>query len=160
MGQCTDGMVVWIPYRVETRILKDIGFKDESLCLEAAAGYNGLSTYNWYEEPMVFYETDDEDDYNEGLIKMYHCKKITHDNCVYDTELQLWITNKERTICDMIKYDRDLFHLLESIDDYYTYEPRTDESSLDRLHTLAKEYGVYERLQELREESKYIYDED
>lgn len=125
------------------------------LCLDFALGYHGLSTFNHYDFPIYF--TSNTEVNKESNISYQVVEEVDFSHC---TELKrgIYVTNPERTICDMIKYDMHEFHLLEAIDRVYNWEGKC---GVDKylLSKLVDEYGIRERFEVLKEESNYIYDE-
>ena len=123
------------------------------LCTEAASGYWGLSSYDHETFPILFaYIKDIEVRLVQNSVSFLcipdrldyrHTKKISE---------HIYVTDKERTICDMIKYDCQEFHLLESVFYYYNFG-----EDADKLEQLAKEYGIYDRLLELRAKAEEVY---
>lgn len=130
-----------------------------TLGLQAAAAYWGMATYDFTHLPIFIFESDEMIECHGNISYIGVARKLDNGHLI-DISSQygegITVTDKVQTICDMIICNCDIFHTLETIDDYYTYESEDD---VNKLESLAREYGVYERLQELVEESQCIYDE-
>lgn len=130
------------------------------LGLEAAAGYWGMSTFDYLDFPIFLFEADKVIDLRDN-ISFVGIPRDLSNSCNVDISEQfgegLFVTNKLQTICDMIICDCDLFHLLETIDDFYTFE---SDSSISELEKLAEQQGVLHRLKELYEMSLDSFEED
>lgn len=120
------------------------------LGVESATTYWGLSTYN-YTLPIVLVNDDSQD--MEGLMERGEPSKlyvpnVNTTNTVQLTE-NLYVTDLEQTVCDMIRYKRHEFHLFETlvsaIDD--------KDADIERLEHMAKEYGILEEMYRLLEEA-------
>jgi len=68
----------------------------------------------------------------------------------------VYVTSPERTICDMILYDRHEYHLLEAIDDVYNTNQQV--VNIEKLESMVDAYGIRERFDELKAESEDIWD--
>jgi len=114
------------------------------LCRETAAAYLNLS--NGWGIPCKFY-IENSDFRNSTYIRGIYIQKID----TKDTEEKCGIlcTNKERTICELIKYGCDVQTILESISNYY-YE--NGEKIPPTLLEKIKAYGIEEEF------NKYLTD--
>lgn len=117
--------------------------------LECASGYWGMSTFP--KNCLVFLSDKIDKDY-PGVISFVKVDKLTIDNTIKLSD-GLYITNKERTICDMIKYGCEERFLLESIDDYCT------DNNEDKLKCLLLQYGLMDKYLKYKEELKDFYEE-
>ena len=59
----------------------------------------------------------------------------------------LWVTNKERTICDLLIYDSNSEFLLQSLEDYLAYH-----GTIDTLREYAEKYACREQLNQAVEQ--------
>lgn len=124
--------------------------------VESASGYWGLSTFST-NIPILLINDDsmDNDGYDtDYAIKMLFVPNVNDKNTVKLSD-SLSITDREQTVCDMIRYNRHEFHLYETVVSAY----EDGEVDIPRLEQLAKEYGILDRLhtiyqQALTEESE------
>lgn len=132
-----------IEYLIETNTEGIIG-------LEAATAYWGLSTFNPNIPILMIVDLCSKDNgyYCElGAIKMFFAPDINTDNIVKLSDT-LSVTDKEQTVCDMIRYNRHEFHLFETV--LNAYEGEVD---IDRLERLAKNYNILDKLHEIYNEA-------
>lgn len=127
------------------------------LGLECASGYWGLSSFDWFSNPifLAYSEFHEAGEFFKGTATYYFVDcEPSYDNTVLYAD-GIYITNKERTICDMVKFQCQEFHLFEAIFDYYTYE---DEESIKRLEDLASSYGVLDQLLDFKQQAFEVYE--
>lgn len=104
------------------------------LCRETAAAFMGLS--NGWGIPCKFYTT------NKGIMNSRYVRgipveKIDMDN-IWESD-GIYCTDRERTICELIKFDCDIQTILESMSNYY-YE--NDGSFTNVLLSMVKQHGI------------------
>lgn len=126
--------------------------------VETASGYWGLSTFSPDYAIMLF------NDNNKNSDGYFIDNVGTHILFVPDVNLEnivnlsehLRITDLEQTVVDMVRYNRHEFHLYETlisaIDDKM--------ADLDRLEKLARQYNVWDKMQELLKEALIAEEED
>lgn len=141
-----------VPLKVTIYDCKKLGLTGV-VGLEAASGYWGLSSYSFEDFPVFLYES------TSGKVERITSNisytgiptKITLDHTAYFQD-GIYITDMERTICDMIEYGADDFTMLESIDGYsWAVKDQTP------LIQMAKERGLYDKLVELQAEADEMF---
>lgn len=130
------------------------------LCLECALGYCGLSSFNFELNPMFFVQSST--DNNVFLDAVFGCFLVNSIDMSYTKEIAdgLFVTRPERTICDLIKYNRHEFFILEALDEIYNYEKTPDYVDLQLLDKLVDEYGIRAEFDKLRQDSETFFDEE
>lgn len=138
---------------VSIRGIVDTVIKNEEilLCRETAAAFMGLS--NGWGIPCKFYTTN-KDIINSTYIQGIPVDKINMDN-VWGSD-GIYCTNKERTICELIKFDCDIQAILESMSNYY-YE--NDECFTDALLSMVKQYDIEEQFNGFIQDAIDYYNE-
>lgn len=116
------------------------------LGVETATEYWGLSTF-YSPRPITLIRdnTLNNDGYEtENAINILFVPNVNTENVVYLSE-HLRVTDLEQTVVDMVRYNRHEFHL------YETLISAIDEHMADeeRLEKIARQYGVYDKMQEL-----------
>lgn len=124
-------------------------FNGAVMCAQAAAAYWSLSTYCWQDFPIFFYKSAYHIEYVSGPLRF-----LGVPDGVPTTHLEplmggLLVTDKWQTICDLARYDCDLFHSQEAIANFYCYE---DADSVNRLEEMAASYGLCDKLHQLRDQ--------
>lgn len=110
------------------------------LGLTSALAYNGLgSVIDRKPQFLTEHKSEEWITFSE-----YQCRDGFED-LIEDEETGLKYTNPERTLCDMIIYDRDEGTLMDALDDYLT-EHNDDDSVLMEY---AEKYGVKDKMTEL-----------
>ena len=124
------------------------------LCTEAAAGYWGLSSYDYYTFPVFMVEGihGEVENFVGNVSFLAVPEPITFEDTT-DLGDGVFVTNKIRTVCDMIKYDSDEFHKLETIYNFYCYESEEDIAELEKR---IEAMGLTDTLVRLREEAEEI----
>lgn len=119
------------------------------LCTEAASGYWGLSSYDYNTFPIFMFEViSGRIARITGNISYLGIpEKISFENTI-PLGNSIYVTNKIRTVCDMIRYESDVFHTLETVYNFYCYE---GEEEIIKLEREASKRGILEKLHELRE---------
>lgn len=127
------------------------------LCTEAASGYWGLSSYDYNTFPIFMFETiSGRVERITGNISYLGIpEKISFDNTVLFGD-SIYVTNKVRTVCDMIRYESDVFHTLETVYNFYCYE---NEEEINRLEQSASNLGISHKLHELRKTAEEDFEE-
>lgn len=142
---------------IDTRIINLVRMNQDSLVgLESATGYWGLSTY-CSTMPHYLYKLDIENGYKEVDLPTavyLFSSSVNLENVVYLSE-KFRITDMEQTICDMIRFDRQEFHLFETVISAFE-DSRVNK---ERLNTLAEEYGIRDRLNKIYIEAIRYEDE-
>lgn len=120
------------------------------LGVETATEYWGLSTFSGF-SPILLVNDDSLsfDGYeSEFAFTILAVPSVNIENVVAITD-RLFVTDLEQTVCDMVRYNRHEFHLYETLLSAF------DESDCDkkRLEKLAREYGIWERMNELYREA-------
>lgn len=107
------------------------------LAFENAATYNGLSTYSG--DPITCYSLEDVTPFESYLLCMYKNEtKDPFEDCI-KLPNDLWATNEERTICEMIKYNRSEEWIFEAL---YNYD-----KDFNYLRRFAEKYNVRDKLE-------------
>lgn len=123
------------------RILQKWG--NPKLCLESALYQHGYTTYRDMYPTILSDYLEFKTPTIEYIKDRFHKDMVT-------LESGIEVTSLERTICEMIYYDRDPDLILQALDDYvYMYK-----KDVVFLRQKAIEYGVKETLDELLEEVK------
>ncbi len=122
------------------------------LGVESATEYWGLSTFYGIKPIFLF---QDNSQNNEGYessiaINLLFVPNVNTTNVVYLSE-HLSVTDPEQTVCDMVRYQRHEFHLFETL--LNAYEGDVD---IERLETLADQYGILERIRTLYQEALLV----
>lgn len=118
--------------------------------VEAATAYWGLSTFP-YDIPIFLFNDDtlDNEGHEERFSSIYlFVPNVNMENTVRLSDT-LCVTDREQTVCDMVRYNRHEFHLFETVMDALE-DKRTD---LVKLEKLARQYGIWERINEIYEEA-------
>lgn len=116
------------------------------LGLECATSYWGLSTFP-PNIPITMFPlpgADPEGEFQHGGISMFFIPYEDKLSLVNITE-HLQVTDREQTICDMIRFHRHEFHLYETVLSAYD-DPDVD---VKRLECMAEGYGILEELHRL-----------
>lgn len=140
-------------YSVSIQNIVNTVLKNEKilLCRETAAAFMGLS--NGWGIPCMFYTI------NKGIINSTYIQSIQVDEINMDNTWEsngVYCTNKERTICELIKFDCDIQAILESMSNYY-YE--NDESFTDTLLNMVKQYDIEEQFTSFMQDAIDYYNE-
>lgn len=101
-------------------------------------------------------------DNNVFLDAVYGCFLISSIDMSYIKEIAdgLYVTRPERTICDLIKYKRHEFFILEALDEIYNFETTPECVDLQLLDKLVDEYGIRAEFDKLRQDSETFFDEE
>lgn len=99
------------------------------ICLEAASAYWGMCSYS-PDIPILLMPSD-----SGNRVK---------------------VTDRERTVCDMIRYNRHEFHLYETVMSAF----EDGEVDMEKLIKLARKYNIEEKLYETYNKALEAYDED
>ena len=102
--------------------------------VESATSYWGLSTYN-PSNCIIMVSDNNAGDSGilvESSLPFFYAPNINQDNVVYLSK-HLRVTDKEQTVCDMVRYNRHEFHLFETL--INAYDNMVD---IERLEHLAK----------------------
>lgn len=119
------------------------------LCLDAALGYWGLSSFDWVENLVIFKEAPNlVGDIWDDEFRTVFVKNLDETECTRINEY-FTVTNPERTICDMITYEQHEFHLCEALDMVYNWHDKSI-VNIEKLEQMAKQRGIYEELQRLK----------
>lgn len=105
---------------------------DILVCMETSASVNGLASEDGF--PLVFYTT------NTNIINSQYVSSIlVEDLCLDNTIVKDGIryTDYVRTICELIKNDRDDQCIFESINTYID-----EGNGVDKLYEMAKQLDV------------------
>lgn len=114
--------------------------------VESATEYWGLSTF-WSNRTILLYEdsTQNYDGYiSEFGLCFFFVPDVNTKNIVHITE-KLSVTDREQTVCDMVRYNRHEFHLYETIISAY----EDGEVDIEKMERLAEEYNILDRLRNL-----------
>jgi len=124
------------------------------ICLDCALAIHGLSSFNGELYPMIFSEVRGiTPRFCEGIISEMFVPQINYSNISEYANGKAYVTSPERSICDMIIYDRDNFFTLEAIDEIYSM----GQERINRLETLAKEYSIYDKLIQFKDEAEDLF---
>ena len=116
------------------------------LGVETATGYWGLSTYNHYENPIFLFNDNSQslDGYQATFIMtQLFVPQVNSKNTIKLSDT-LWITDREQTVCDMIRYNRHEFHLFETVLSAY----EDGEVDINRMEKIAEQYDILDKLRE------------
>lgn len=111
--------------------------EDLILSYETAASYLGLANEDGF--PLVFHHRIS-DNINSSYMNGIYVKEIDLTNTKIINEIIC--TDEERTICELIKYDRDIQCILESLNKYISKN-----ESIGLLRERAREYGIGQELE-------------
>lgn len=135
------------------------GFKGV-ICFESALGYFGLTSFDAETNPIFFVKgTTDIGKFVPSLVSFMIVDKVDYS---YTKEIAkgLFVTRPERTICDLIKYKRHEFFILEALDEIYNFESTPECVDLQLLDKLVDEYGIRAEFDKLRQDSETFFDEE
>lgn len=118
------------------------------LCYETAASVLGMVSESGF--PLVFYHRID-NHINSKYIEGLYVDDLNLEDVIRIRGVLC--TNRERTICELIRDERDIQAILESIHAYNRLY------GLDRLYSFAKKYGVYDKLKEFEFDALDYYNE-
>ena len=110
--------------------------EDLMLSYETAASYLGLANEDGF--PLIFHHTI-YDNINSSYMNGIYVKEMDLTNIKIVNGIIC--TDEERTICELIKYDRDIQCVLESLNKYMSKN-----ESIELLEERAKEHGVGKEL--------------
>lgn len=112
---------------------------------ESATSYWGLSTYNPSNCIIMINDNHAGDSgiLVESSLLFFYAPNTNQENVVYLSE-NLRVTDKEQTVCDMVRYNRHKFHLFETLLNAYD-----GMVNIKRLEDLAKQYGILDRMRNL-----------
>lgn len=127
------------------------------LGVECASSYWGMSTFPPY---IPIFLVNDEFQDNNGFMVEFYIQKFFVPSVNYDNVVQLaenlYITDREQTVCDMLRYNRHEFHLYETIMSAYE-DGKVD---IEKLEELAQSYSILEKLRETYKQACICYNED
>jgi hypothetical protein len=116
--------------------------------VESATAWWGFSTFNPDISILLFNDSKapkDGIEYNLGMSILF-VPDVNKDNLV-NLSHHLRITDREQTVCDMIRYNRHEFHLYETVLSAFD-----DESiDFDKLLRLAEYYNIKDKLYNIHE---------
>jgi hypothetical protein len=116
-------------------LLNDL--RDFILCLESASAYHDLTTY--CDTPLTLYNIKSDMYLKTAHIVQYPKPQNIDilEDCA-EVRKGFWVTGKERTICEMIKNDREEFFIYEALENY--------EGDFEVLKEYARKYGVLSKI--------------
>lgn len=127
------------------------------LGVESATQYWGLTSF--YSRPPILLFEDNSQDYNgyswDYAINFLFVPNVNYENTIHLSE-HLLVTDREQTVCDMIRYNRHTFHLYEAVLSAYE-DGRVD---IKRLEWLAEEYRILDKLHASYSEAMEAYEAD
>lgn len=141
----------FVPFTLDLDSYKKIGGTGV-LGLEFASGYWNMSSFP--DDCLILLASDSEKRLNSIITYVGIPVKESYDHTIKLSK-DLFITDRERTICDMIEYGCELRFLLESIQSYY--EDFDDKS---KLEDLVKERGLLDKFNKYKEEAEDMYYDD
>lgn len=123
--------------------------------IESASSYWGLSTYNPSNCIIMINDNSAGDSgiLVESSLPFFYAPNINQENVVYLSE-NLRITNKEQTVCDMVRYKRHEFHLFETL--LSAYDGMVD---IERMENIAREYNILNNMRDLYNQARLTEDE-
>lgn len=123
--------------------------------IESATSYWGLSTYNPSNCIIMINDNSAGDSgiLVESSLPFFYAPNINQENVVYLSK-NLRVTDKEQTVCDMVRYNRHEFHLFETL--INAYDGMVD---IERLETLARQYDILDKMRDLYNEALLTEDE-
>lgn len=116
------------------------------LGVEWAANYWGYSTFNPF-IPIFMIEDNElgvEGCFVSGMICNFFAPNVNKINIVNLGD-DLYVTDREQTIVDMIRYDRSACYSYETV----MYGLEDENIDKVKLESLAKQYGVLEKMYEM-----------
>lgn len=122
------------------------GIQKGLLGIEWAASNWGYSTFNPF-IPIFLHEDNElgeEGYFVSGMICNFFAPNINKTNIV-DLGDGLYVTDREQTIVDMLRYNRSACYLYETV--MYGLEDKDIDKV--KLDSLAKQYGVLEKMYEV-----------
>ena len=125
--------------------------KEIILCRESAAGFLGIS--NGWGIPCVFYTSDND------IINSKYTQGIKVGELDYSNTLEIegiTVTNEERTICELIRYECDVQEILESMSNHYF---KNGEKFSDKLINMVREYEIEEEFEGFKQDAIEYYDD-
>ena len=122
--------------------------------VQSAIAYWGLSTYSWQDFPIFFYKSCKEVEHIDGPIRFIGVPDGVPTKNIVPLGGNLFVTDKWQSACDLVRYGCDVFHTQEALFDYYCYE---DAESIAKLEAMSKEYGILEKLHQLRDQGEADY---
>lgn len=127
------------------------------LCTEAASGYWNLSSYDYYCFPVFLYHTPRNriDRITGNISYLGVPEPLSYEDTTSIGE-GIYVTNKVRTVCDMIRYESDMFHTLETVYNFYCFE---DADEINILENKAEKLGILSKLHELRDTAEEDFEE-
>lgn len=120
--------------------------------VESATEYWGLSTF--YSVDTIKLVDGDAIGYDRDRSVLY-ATDINKENIVYLNK-HTRVTDKEQTVCDMVRYNRHEFHLYETLISAFDDEC----VDLERLEKLARGYGIWDKMLEELEQARIAEEED
>lgn len=127
---------------------------DGLIGVESATEYWGLSTFYSFRTIMLFNDNTMDRNGTEFLGSLF-VPDVNEENTVYLNK-HTRVTDKEQTVCDMVRYNRHEFHLYETLISAF------DEGCVDleRLEKLARGYGIWDKMLEELEQARIAEEED
>lgn len=120
--------------------------------IESATAYWGLSTYTT-SRCIILFNNDDLDAsgfFVNSSMPMFFAPDINEENVVYLSK-SLRVTDREQTVCDMVRYERHEYHLFETLINAYD-----GDVDVKRMERLAKQYNILDKMRELYHEALLI----
>lgn len=126
------------------------------LGVETATAYWGMSTFN-PEIPIFLINdnTQDNDGYFSNWALSYLFVPNVNTKNIVNLSECLSVTDREQTVCDMVRYNRHEFHLFETVLSAYD----DGDVDVDRLEKMADDYGLLDRLHQIYQEALEVEDE-
>lgn len=123
-----------------------------TIALESAASFYDLCTFS---NDYLIFLTDNNLTINKNQFIRFYPNKLGNSDIVKFND-RLTITTPDRTVCEMIAYDRRDDFIIEALE-CYIFDTR-DDLTLESLYECAKKYNVYEQLLPLVEIAKEMDD--
>ena len=140
MAKRKGGVGMGLEYDLNELLIHTSGNLEGILCLEHASNINHLSTYPPL--PIMIYKKC-KLVIERGCFQVIGVDKLDYSDCNKIND-KLFVTNAERTICEMIKHEREDSVIYESIDHYL----RLNNKGIDTLRRYAEKYKIRSKLEE------------
>lgn len=119
------------------------------ICTEAALGYWGLTSYDYYTFPIFMVQVPEPLWVTGNVNILGITEPMDYTDAVELPKFPgVFVSSKINSVLDMLRYDSCLFHTIEGIQGFYDYEPYEE---IAKLEERAKAAGLYDKLIEMRD---------
>ena len=156
MGQYAFNLDGSVNYSINALIERGQTGRIGILGVECASAWWNLCSFS---PDIAIFMIDDKTAPSDGIFYgstfcMYFVPNVNFTNTV-ELAPNVIVTDKEQTVVDMVRYQRQEFHLYETV--MSAYEGEVD---IERMESIAESYGVLDRLREINELAIEAYEED